>query len=49
MIGGRLFDAQSMVELADDGKPRPPVTFFFTQGQQGSVATPAHAVCGGHG
>jgi hypothetical protein len=49
MIGGRLFDAQTMVELADDGQPRAPVTFFFTQGQQAAVATPAHAECGGHG
>jgi imidazolonepropionase-like amidohydrolase/Tol biopolymer transport system component len=50
MIGGRLFDAQTMSELADDPKTgRTPAPFFFTEGQQGPVEVPAHARCGGHG
>jgi imidazolonepropionase-like amidohydrolase/Tol biopolymer transport system component len=49
MIGGRLFDAQTMVEQADDGKARPAPRFFFTDGQQDAVTAPAHAHCGGHG
>lgn len=44
MIGGRLFDAMTMVEVGSSVVP----SFFFSAGQSAGVA-PAHASCGGHG
>lgn len=51
MIGGRLFDANTMQELADDPKAgRKPAPFFFSEGRSaGPGVKPAHASCGGHG
>lgn len=48
MIGGRLFDAATMVEIGGAGsKPAP---FFFADGAAGAGGKPpAHARCNGHG
>jgi imidazolonepropionase-like amidohydrolase/Tol biopolymer transport system component len=48
MIGGRLFDAATMVEIG--GSKTTPAPFFFAEGPV-SAATkpPKHAVCSGHG
>ena len=45
-----LFDAATMVELADDPKlSRSPAPFFFSEGRQTDAAPkPGHASCGGH-
>jgi len=49
MIGGRLFDTQTMIESADDpGAGHRPAAFFFADGRASGVAAPAHARCG-HG
>jgi hypothetical protein len=49
MIGGRLFDTQTMIESADDPRAgHRPAPFFFADGRASGVATPAHALCG-HG
>ena len=48
MIGGRLFDAATMVEIGGEG--RKPAPFFFADDRRGAPGTiPAHARCAGHG
>ena len=49
MVGGQLFDAETMAEIG--GAKRVPAGFYFNEG--GRLASggkaPAHAQCGGHG
>lgn len=48
MVGGRLFDAATMVEVG--GAKTTPTPFFFAEGRASSPAkAPAHAFCHGHG
>jgi imidazolonepropionase-like amidohydrolase/Tol biopolymer transport system component len=48
MIGGRLFDAATMVEIG--GAKSKPAPFFFADGRATAGAkAPAHAYCSGHG
>lgn len=48
MIGGRLFDAATMVEIG--GSKSTPAPFFFAEGPvSATTKPPKHAVCSGHG
>jgi imidazolonepropionase-like amidohydrolase/Tol biopolymer transport system component len=53
MIGGRLFDANTMAEITDDPRTaRPPAPLFFADERLRAATTtppPKHARCSGHG
>ena len=47
MLGGQLYDAQTLARLAPNAAPAPSV-FFHTEGTQADEATERQAECGCH-